>query len=311
MLGLPRIEWRGSLDYVPNRVISYLKAQRIVGKGCLSYLAFMRDIGANTPTIDSIPVVRDSSDVFLVDLPGMLPDRDIDFGIDLVPGTQTISIPMYRMTPAELKELKEQLQELLDKGFISPSVSSWGALILFVKTKDGTEGRVIVYASYQLKPYKKNYHVHDLELAAIIYALKIWRHYLYDVSCEAFANQFMRLDILEPIRVLACVVPQSSLYDCIREHQYDNPYLLVLKDTIQYGDAKEVTIGDDGVLRMQGRIYVPNVDGLCELILEEAHSSRYSIYSGTTKMYQDLRQHYWWRRMKKDIVEFVAWCLKC
>ncbi|XP_070013734.1 uncharacterized protein [Nicotiana sylvestris] len=122
MSGLPRIEWKGSLDYVPSKVISYLKAQRMIGKGCLSYLTFVRDVGIDTHTIDSIPVVRDFPDVFPADLPGMSPDRDIDFGIDLVRGTQPISIPLYWMVPTELKELKEQLQELLDKGFIRASV---------------------------------------------------------------------------------------------------------------------------------------------------------------------------------------------
>ncbi|XP_070047162.1 uncharacterized protein [Nicotiana tomentosiformis] len=87
-----------------------------------------------------------------------------------------------------------------------------------------------------------------------------------------------------------------------RERQYDDPYFLVLKDTVQHGDAREVTIGNDGVLRMHGRIYVRSVDGLRELILEEAHSLRYSIHPGAGKMYQNLRQHYWWRRMKKYIV---------
>ncbi|XP_070035689.1 uncharacterized protein [Nicotiana tomentosiformis] len=114
--GLPRVGWRGSLDYVPSRVISYLKANWMVGKGCLSYLAFVRDIDANTPTIDFVPIVRDFPDVFPADLPGMPPDRDIDFDIYLVLGTQPMSIPLYRMSPSKLKELKEQLQKLLDKG---------------------------------------------------------------------------------------------------------------------------------------------------------------------------------------------------
>ncbi|XP_070055188.1 uncharacterized protein [Nicotiana tomentosiformis] len=95
----------------------------------------------------------------------------------------------------------------------------------------------------------------------------------------------------------------------LEERQYDDPHLLVIKDTVQHDDAKDVTIKDDGVLRIQGWICVPNVDGLHELIREEANSSWYSIYSGAAKMYQDLRQHYWWRRMKKDIVGFVAWFL--
>ena len=71
-------------------------------------------------------------------MPGLPPDRDIDFCIDVEPGTRPISIPPYRMAPAELKELKEQLQDLLSKGFIRPSVSPWGAPVLFVKKKDGS-----------------------------------------------------------------------------------------------------------------------------------------------------------------------------
>ena len=86
---------------------------------------------------------------------------------------------------------------------------------------------------------------------------------------------------------------------------------MVLRETVLRGGAKEVTIGADGVLRLQDRLCVPNVDELRKKILEEAHSSRYSIHPGATKMYRDLRQHYWWRRMKKDIVEYVARCLNC
>ncbi|XP_070048928.1 uncharacterized protein [Nicotiana tomentosiformis] len=112
---LPKVEWRGSLDYVPSRLVFYLKAQRMGGKGCLSYLAFVGDVDADTPIIDSVPVVRDFPEVFPADLLGMPPDRDIDFGIDLVAGTLPISLPLYRMALAKLKELKEQLQELLDK----------------------------------------------------------------------------------------------------------------------------------------------------------------------------------------------------
>jgi len=80
---------------------------------------------------------------------------------------------------------------------------------------------------------------------------------------------------------------------------------------VLHGNAKQVAVREDGVLRMQGRICVPNVDGLRELILEEARSSRYYIHQGAAKMYQDLWQHYWLRRMKKDIVAYVARCLNC
>ncbi|XP_070022927.1 uncharacterized protein [Nicotiana sylvestris] len=132
----PRVEWKGSLDYVPSKVISYLKAQRMIEKGCLAYLAFMRDVITDTPTIKSLQIVRDFPDVFPADLLGMPPDRDTDFGIDLVSGTHHIFVTLYRIAPTELKELKEQIQELLDKGFISPSLLPWGAPVLFVKKKD-------------------------------------------------------------------------------------------------------------------------------------------------------------------------------
>ncbi|XP_070005626.1 uncharacterized protein [Nicotiana sylvestris] len=120
MLGLPRLEWKGFTVDTPSRVISFLKARHIVEKGCLAYLAYVQDTTAESPTIDSVPVVRKFVDVFLSDLSIMPPDRDIDFCIALAPGTQTISIPLYRMAP---RKLKENLEELLEKGFVRPSVS--------------------------------------------------------------------------------------------------------------------------------------------------------------------------------------------
>ncbi|XP_070056784.1 uncharacterized protein [Nicotiana tomentosiformis] len=71
---------------------------------------------------------------------------------------------------------------------------------------------------------------------------------------QALANMLVRLDISEPSRVLACVVSQSSLFERIKAYQYDDTHLLVLKDTVQHSDSKEVTIGDDGVLRLQGQV---------------------------------------------------------
>ncbi|XP_070050736.1 uncharacterized protein [Nicotiana tomentosiformis] len=147
MPSLSRLEWRGTLDYIPSKVVSFLKAQRMVEKGCDAYLAFVRDVNTDTPTVESVPIVRDFPDVFPTDLPGMPPDRDIDFGIGLVPVTQPISIPPYRMAPVELKELNEQLQKLLDKGFIQLGVSPWGAPILFVKKKNARCGCVLIIGS--------------------------------------------------------------------------------------------------------------------------------------------------------------------
>jgi hypothetical protein len=89
--------------------------------------------------LEDIKVVQDYPDIFLEELPGMPPDRDIEFIIELLPGTPPVSKRPYRMPVNELVELKKQLVELQAKGFIRPSSSPWGAPILFVEKKDGTQ----------------------------------------------------------------------------------------------------------------------------------------------------------------------------
>ena len=100
--------------------------------------------------MEAIPVVKEFPDVFPDELLWLPPNREIEFSIDLVPGTAPISITPYRMAPAELEELKIQLQELVNKGFIKPSVSPWGAPVLFVKKKDGYCANFIELASARI-----------------------------------------------------------------------------------------------------------------------------------------------------------------
>ncbi|XP_070022521.1 uncharacterized protein [Nicotiana sylvestris] len=341
MPGLPRLEWKGSIIDTSSQVISFLKVRHMVEKVCLAYLAYVRDTTVESSTIDLVPVVREFADVFSSDLPSMPPDRDIDFCIDLAPGTQPISIPLYRMAPKELKKLKEQLEELLAKGLTqkgAPFRWSDDCEESFQKLKTTlttTPVLVLPSSSRIYTVHEKNYLVHDLELVAIVHALKIWRHYLYGVSCEVYtdhrnlqhlfkqrdlnlrqrrwlellkdyditilyhpgktnmvadalsrttesmgslafipvedrplsldiqslANRLVRLAISEPSRVAACVVAQSSLLGKIKAQQFDDPHLAVLRETVLQRGSKEVTIGEDGVLRLQGRLCVPNIDG--------------------------------------------------
>jgi hypothetical protein len=92
-----------------------------------------------------VPVVNKVPDVFPEELPGMPPDRDIDFVIELKPGTAPIYKTPYRMATPELAELKKHIKELLEKGFISPSSSPWGAPVIFVPKKDGTQRLCVDY----------------------------------------------------------------------------------------------------------------------------------------------------------------------
>ncbi|KAH0641849.1 hypothetical protein KY290_033468 [Solanum tuberosum] len=649
MPGIPPVLWQGAYSHTPTEIISFMRARRLVASRCLAYLAYVRDVSREDTSVDSVPVVREFADVFPTDLPGLPPDRDIDFAIDLELDTRPISIPPYRMTPADLRELSVQLEDLLGKGFIRLSVSPWGAPVLFVKKKDGTmrmcidyrqlnkvtvknrypmpriddlfdqlqgaavfskidlrsgyhqlriraadipktafrtryghyeflvmsfgltnapaafmdlmirvfrpyldlfvivfiddilvyswsrseheqhlrivlqtlrdqrlyakfskcefwlesvaflghvvskesirvdsakieairdwhrpisvtevrsfvglasyyrrfvegfstivapltrltrvdvpfvwseecetsflrikellttapiltlpvegegftvycdasgvglgcvlmqQGRVIAYASRQLKIHERNYPTHDLELAAVVFALKIWRHCLYGVRCEIYtdhrslqyimsqrdlnsrqrhwiellkdydlsilyhpgkanvvadalsrkavsmgslaflsveerpltldiqslANSMVRLDISDSRRILAFMGVQSSLLDRIRGCQFEDDTLVALRDRVLAGDGGQATLDPDGVLKFAGRICVLRVGDLIQLILSEAHESRYSIHPGTAKMYRDLRQHYWWSGVMRDIADFVSRCLCC
>ncbi|TYK25733.1 pol protein [Cucumis melo var. makuwa] len=127
------------------QVISAIRANKLLSQGTWGILASMVDTREIDVSLSSEPVVRDYPDVFPEELPGLPPHREVEFVIELESSTVPISRAPYRMAPAELKELKVQLQELLDKGFIRPSVSPWGAPVLFVKKKDGSMRLCIDY----------------------------------------------------------------------------------------------------------------------------------------------------------------------
>ncbi|KAA3480738.1 DNA/RNA polymerases superfamily protein [Gossypium australe] len=121
------------------------------------YLAYASDTKVFESKIQSVPVVCEFPDVFLEELPGLPPVREVEFSIDIVPGTTLISIAPYRMAPTKIKELKEQLQELIDRAFARPSFSPWGAPVLFVKKKDGSLRLCIDYRQFNKVTIKNKY----------------------------------------------------------------------------------------------------------------------------------------------------------
>ncbi|KAD5961899.1 hypothetical protein E3N88_13372 [Mikania micrantha] len=639
----PLFVYQGTQPRKPLKIISALKAQKFLSHGCAGFLASVKVDSENKLSVSDHPVVCEFPDVFPEKLPGIPPDREVEFTIDLVPGAESISKAPYRMAPTELKELKEQLEELLDLGFIRPSVSPWGAPVLFVKKKDGTmrlcidyrelnkitirnryplpriddlfdqlqgakcfskidlrsgyhqlkikdsdisksafrtryghyefvvmpfgltnapavfmdlmnrvfhdfldkfvivfiddilvyskskkeheehlravleilrqkklyakfskcdfwldkvaflghvisaegimmdpakveaitkwptptsvteirsflglagyyrrfvegfskivlpltqllrkgvkyswndereksfqelkkrlvsapilslpsgtggyqiysdaskkglgcvlmqHGKVIAYASRQLKPYEVNYPTHDLELAAVIFALKIWRHYLYGDSCDIFTDhkslkyiftqkelnmrqrrwlellkdydaniqyhpgkanvvadalsrkssgmlsslQLQRhiINDLERLNIsfhvgnsdgyLAKFQIESDLISRIKEAQKEDGELWAITENLEIGKQSEFRIDENGVIWCGKRLCVPDNTILREALLSEAHSSPFSIHPGSTKMYRDLRQHFWWNGMKEDVAKYVNHCLTC
>ncbi|GJV60942.1 putative reverse transcriptase domain-containing protein [Tanacetum coccineum] len=210
-------------------------------------------------------------------------------------------------------------------------------------------GKVIAYASRQLKKHEKNYTTHDLELGAVVFALKIWRHYLYgtksviytdhkslqyifdqkdlnmrqrrwiellsDYECEikyhpgkanVVAYALSRKERLKPRRVRAMSITiHSGLKTKILEAQSEASKDLKTPTEWLRGLERHFEQRDDGEIYFFDRIWIPSVGGVRKLIMDEAHTSRYSVHSGTDKMYYDMRDLYWWPGMKRDITEYV------
>ncbi|KAL5566570.1 hypothetical protein UlMin_029734 [Ulmus minor] len=195
--------------------LSSLKAGKLLKQGCMGYLVNMLDTTMKLTTQpEDVPIVKEFLDVFPEDLPGIPPDREIEFKIDLLPGTAPISKAPYRMAPAELRELQMQLQDLIKK--------------------------------------------HDVKKGQD-----------YDPESEK-----MRKWALE-------------------------------------GEDNGFSTTKEGLVMYKGRLCIPDYKRLRNEILYDAHNTPYSVHPGTTKMYQDLKKHYWWHGMKRDVAKYVEKCLTC
>ncbi|GJW72198.1 putative reverse transcriptase domain-containing protein [Tanacetum coccineum] len=141
-------------------VISSIRMQGYIDKGCQVFLVQMmkkEETEAFEKRIENVPIVRDFLEVFPKDLPGLPPTRQVEFHIELIPGATPVASAPYRLAPAKMKELAEQLKELSDKGFIRPSSSLWGAPILFVKKKDESFRICIDYRELNKLTMKNHY----------------------------------------------------------------------------------------------------------------------------------------------------------
>jgi hypothetical protein len=125
-----------------EKELEFVAEKMVTAKGVANH-AKVNQLDASQES--GVPVVNEFLDVFLEDLPGMPPDRDIEFVIELNPGTAPIYKTPFRITTLELAELKDHIKELLEKGFIRPSSSSWGAPEIFVLKNDGTQRLCIYY----------------------------------------------------------------------------------------------------------------------------------------------------------------------
>nr|GFA45621.1 hypothetical protein [Tanacetum cinerariifolium] len=148
--------------------------------------------------------------------------------------------------------------------------------------------KVILYASCQLKIREKNYTTHDLELGAVVFALKILRHYLKILNAQTEARK-----------------PEN-----IKEEDVGG---MLVENSRDPGKVrtKKLEPHPDGTLRLNDRRWLPCYDDLRTVIMHESHKSKYSIHPSSKKMYQDMKKLYWWPNMKADIATYVSKCLIC
>ncbi|WVZ76393.1 hypothetical protein U9M48_024370 [Paspalum notatum var. saurae] len=239
------------------------------------------------------------------------------------------------------------------------------------------EGRVIAYASCQLRKHEVNYPTHDLELLAVVYALKKWRHYLLGNTCHIYTDhkslkyiftqpelnmrQRRWLELIKDydlevhyhpgkanvvadalsrkahcnfieahptVRVLCCEIGNIEMPTALEAELYNLVLEPTIKDQIiaaqkqdkgmshirdEINDKKKACfkLDEEGVLWFKNRLVVPKDMELRKKILDEAHTSMFTLHPSSNKMYQDLKQKFWWTRMKREIAKYVSECDVC
>ncbi|GJR69760.1 retrotransposon protein, putative, ty3-gypsy subclass [Tanacetum coccineum] len=243
-------------------------------------------------------------------------------------------------TPAEIRQFSAAFQLLNQKLCSAPILALPEGSENFVVYCDASrkglgvvlmqKEKVIAYASRQLKIHEKNYTTHDLELGAVVFALKIWRHYLYGTKCVVFTDHKSLQHILDQKELnmrQRTWLELLSDYDC--EIRYHSGKANVVADALSQkernkplreenygtedlgGMIKNLEPRADETLCLRNRSWIPYFGDLRTLIMHESHKSKYSIHPGSDKMYQDLKKLYWWPNMKAEIATYVSKCLTC
>ncbi|XP_052490778.1 uncharacterized protein LOC128043024 [Gossypium raimondii] len=288
-------------NYLSN-VISTLRVEKLVRKGCEAFLAYISVSNFRDSSIKDIKMVKKVLNIFPKELPRLPPKREVEFGIELLSGTAPVSIASYRMAPKQIVELKAQIQELLDREFICPSVSLWRAPALFVKKKDGSMltflGHGVSAEGIRVDP-RKIEAVLDCKKPKIVSEIRSF------LGLAGYYQHFVE-------RFSSIVVPLTKLL----RKEFGNEFTVYSDASsvsldVESGNTKDFGLNSEGVLYFCGRICVLKDTELRKSILREAHSSPYAMHPGENKMYHDLRELYWWPGLKREVTKFVVKCLTC
>ena len=251
--GEPEVIFCGERKILSTSLISVIKANKMLRKACQGYLVYAIESANSEMQLAEVPVVNEFFDVFPEDLPGLPPDREIEFEIELAPGTEPISIAPYRMAPAELKELKVQMEELLSKGFVKASTSPWGAPVLFVKKKDGSLRLCIDYRQLNKVTIRNQYplpridYLFDqlqgakvfskIDLRSGYHQLKVRRE---DVPKTAFKTRYGHYEFLVmPFGLTNAPAAFMDLMNRVFGPYLDKFVIVFIDDILVYSSSKE------------------------------------------------------------------------
>ncbi|GJS46263.1 putative reverse transcriptase domain-containing protein [Tanacetum coccineum] len=213
--------------------------------------------------------------------------------------------------------------------YCDASLKGYGAVLM-------QREKVIAYAFRQLKVHEENYTTRDLELGAVVFALRLWRHYLYGTKCVVFTDHKSLQYILNQkelnlrqrrwIKLLSYYDCEIQYYpgkanvvaDALSQKERDKPLReeAMKRENVKVENLERLIkpifeFRPDGTRCFRNRVWLPLFGGLRDLIMHESHKSKYSIHPGLEKMYQDLKPLYWWPNMKADIATYVGKCLTC
>ncbi|GJX43466.1 putative reverse transcriptase domain-containing protein [Tanacetum coccineum] len=244
------------------------------------------------------------------------PTKKYEWGKEEEEAFQTLK---QKLCSAPILALPEGTEDFVV--YCDASLKGYGAVLM-------QRDKVIAYASRQLKVHEENYTTHDLELGVVVFALRLWRHYLYGTKCVVFTDHKSLQYILNQKELN---LRQRRWIELLSDYDYEIRYhpgkanvvadALTQEEAMKEENVEAENLGrltkpifefrPDGTRCFRNRVWLPRFDELSDLVMHESHKSKYSIHPGSDKMYQDLKPLYWWTNMKADIATYVSKCLTC